>query len=264
MSEDLYKYCKVNDYTWDNLEKFNVCFNSMEQLNDSFEGVSFHNPKMSREEREFFKEIGMDADMVNDSWNRSVERIASESIFKFSRISCFTTDNENELMWAHYADSHKGICIKYRWEDVEEVCDKLQKISYDDKSPELDADKVDESKMNTIYSKSRAWIYESEVRAFVKATKFEESSFEEVRKNLQGNLSYDDEYFYFQDRKTGEYKKVPKYVFRKCIPRAIYCGVRMPLGDFKKLYEYCKKNEIELYKMEQIKRNHALHSKLIL
>lgn len=32
---------------------------------------------------------------------------------KTVRICCFTTDNQSELMWAHYADAHKGVCIAY-------------------------------------------------------------------------------------------------------------------------------------------------------
>lgn len=29
------------------------------------------------------------------------------------RITCLTESNDNPLMWSHYADSHKGICIGY-------------------------------------------------------------------------------------------------------------------------------------------------------
>ena len=34
-------------------------------------------------------------------------------IMKDIRIACFTTKNNNFLMWSHYADKHKGICIEY-------------------------------------------------------------------------------------------------------------------------------------------------------
>ena len=29
-------------------------------------------------------------------------------------VRCFTTDPTNTLMWSHYADSHKGVCVGYK------------------------------------------------------------------------------------------------------------------------------------------------------
>ena len=34
-------------------------------------------------------------------------------LIKKFRVSCFTTNPFSMLMWAHYADSHKGFCIEY-------------------------------------------------------------------------------------------------------------------------------------------------------
>ncbi|WP_163314509.1 DUF2971 domain-containing protein [Crenobacter caeni] len=42
-------------------------------------------------------------------------------------VACFTSDWQNRLMWAHYADSHQGFCIEY-------AVDK-KKIAVDDDSP---------------------------------------------------------------------------------------------------------------------------------
>ena len=40
------------------------------------------------------------------------------SIFRNNcRIACFSEKNDDILMWAHYADSNKGICIKFEVED---------------------------------------------------------------------------------------------------------------------------------------------------
>lgn len=30
-----------------------------------------------------------------------------------AKIACFTEKNDNVLMWSHYADEHKGICVEY-------------------------------------------------------------------------------------------------------------------------------------------------------
>ena len=77
----------------------------------------------------------------------------------------------NELMWAHYADSHKGICIKYRFpgditttgndgknyvayfKDVEYTSD-LKKYSKQDSINTKDA----------FFAKGKSWKYENELR----------------------------------------------------------------------------------------------------
>ena len=42
-------------------------------------------------------------------------------ITKNIRIACFTTKNNNILMWSHYADNHRGVCIEY---DIENFLSK--------------------------------------------------------------------------------------------------------------------------------------------
>jgi hypothetical protein len=40
-------------------------------------------------------------------------RHAGTEVFKKLRICCFTTNKKNLLLWAHYADSHKGVCVEF-------------------------------------------------------------------------------------------------------------------------------------------------------
>ena len=35
-------------------------------------------------------------------------------------VTCFSKDGENQLMWSHYADQHKGICLCYEFPNAEE------------------------------------------------------------------------------------------------------------------------------------------------
>ena len=37
------------------------------------------------------------------------------------KVACLTTDNKNTVMWGHYADKHRGICIEY---DISPLLDK--------------------------------------------------------------------------------------------------------------------------------------------
>ena len=34
-------------------------------------------------------------------------------------ITAFSENNKSLLMWSHYADSHKGICVEYSFDDLE-------------------------------------------------------------------------------------------------------------------------------------------------
>lgn len=35
------------------------------------------------------------------------------STFDNSGVCCFSRENSNTLLWSHYADAHKGVCLKY-------------------------------------------------------------------------------------------------------------------------------------------------------
>ncbi|MEI0610070.1 DUF2971 domain-containing protein [Brachyspira pilosicoli] len=97
------------------------------------------------------------------------------------RIACFTTDPYNILMWAHYANKHKGICIAY---DIKEILNDFdiafKKVIYNTKIT-LDEDKEIDNLFNMqnmlkIYStdsmypldlfftKHELWKYENEYK----------------------------------------------------------------------------------------------------
>lgn len=77
----------------------------------------------------------------------------------------------NELMWAHYADYHKGICIKYHFEaeqtklpkSTNTVVSYFRDVNYNDDITLLGKD----GKINmndAFFVKSKAWEYENELR----------------------------------------------------------------------------------------------------
>ncbi|HET7117893.1 MAG TPA: DUF2971 domain-containing protein [Hanamia sp.] len=45
-------------------------------------------------------------------WNRMVSKKIHESVNE-KGVCCFVSNNDNILMWSHYTDSHKGICLKF-------------------------------------------------------------------------------------------------------------------------------------------------------
>ena len=77
-------------------------------------------------------------------------------------IICFSENWENPVLWAHYADKYRGICLKFEVTTEEE----LGKINYIQDRIECDEHITEEQMQATLYSKFEHWRYEDEWRLF--------------------------------------------------------------------------------------------------
>ena len=84
----LYRYSKADYHNIRNIEKQQIHLSPNGILNDVYEGFANY----YSEEDDFLS-------------NRHLEDMAY--------MSCFSEDNDNLLMWAHYGDNHRGICVEY-------------------------------------------------------------------------------------------------------------------------------------------------------
>ncbi|MCL1669962.1 DUF2971 domain-containing protein [Elizabethkingia ursingii] len=87
-------------------------------------------------------------------------------------ITCGSEKANCPLMWGHYADNHKGICIKYEIENNSITFDKnkqldILKVKYSD-SPinifEYSFEELDNLKFEILTNKYSKWQYENEIR----------------------------------------------------------------------------------------------------
>jgi hypothetical protein len=79
------------------------------------------------------------------------------------RVYCLGPDSGNLLMWAHYADNHRGVCLEFDTRD-EVMCFPLR-VEYSAQFPVMRAyttDLVDN--LVPLLSKSDVWAYEREYR----------------------------------------------------------------------------------------------------
>lgn len=82
-------------------------------------------------------------------------------------VICYSNSDYNSLLWSHYADHHKGICLVF---DVnnEERLKHLRKVEYSNKifKPvfETDSHKKFEELVKIFTIKSEVWSYEQEYR----------------------------------------------------------------------------------------------------
>lgn len=96
-------------------------------------------------------------------------------------ITCFSKNNNNLLMWAHYSNTHTGVCLGY---DLCELRDFIQEhnpescllqANYTDAiTPQKDFQN-DETIMNWFSTKHVIWNYEEEIRLIARPLSFDEN-----------------------------------------------------------------------------------------
>lgn len=149
----------------------------------------------------------------------------------------------NPLMWAHYADNHSGICIKYGFSksitqlsgNNSSVVSFFQGVKYSEEDLSQYSQKNSISPKDAFFLKGKPWEYENELR-----------------------------FLYFDIKGEGEHVQIG---IKNCI-EAIYFGVRCSEKDQKTIKRILKNKEfvkegidgkiiedIEFYKMEIDKSN---------
>jgi len=88
--------------------------------------------------------------------------------FKNYGVACFSEDFDNILMWSHYADGHKGLCLEFDtnyipFDDVSKVHHVKYRNAYPVISPVAFLTEPIES-LTPLITKSEEWCYENEWR----------------------------------------------------------------------------------------------------
>jgi Protein of unknown function (DUF2971) len=81
------------------------------------------------------------------------------------RIYCLTPHPDSVLMWAHYAEKHKGICLEF--DGRNEQVGRAYRVLYKDAFPIIGPDEFNDPKAlvdAVLLTKSQEWAYEDEYR----------------------------------------------------------------------------------------------------
>jgi len=78
------------------------------------------------------------------------------------RIYCLTPDPKNPLMWSHYADKHRGVCLEYDTNNT--VIGSAWKVDYNEIFPTIKFYEKTNDPMFHLLHKSKVWSYEHEYR----------------------------------------------------------------------------------------------------
>lgn len=173
----VYKYYKLNEFTELVLEESKIWFGSPEKFNDPFDSQLVPDTTNSKKEIDKYlaentvkfnrasrKEMSKKLNKSPELWRKTI----TESLQKISLnsgITSFCGSNDNILMWAHYSDSHKGICMKFDLSLSPETFVFPIKINYTDKYPKFNYLKNTEDIIEFLFqTKAMCWEYEQELR----------------------------------------------------------------------------------------------------
>ena len=136
------------------------------RFNDPFDTkLSFdhsnHNPEFAPEDRRAIEEHGWRKEAVQWIQQQQLEQDWQK---KYTGC-CFSERRDSLLMWAHYADSHKGICLQFKYDSAKLPAGSLfKKMHYSTHYPKLDAARIVELEQTLLLTKSTDWMYEKEWR----------------------------------------------------------------------------------------------------
>lgn len=142
-------YHFVNEeYGLQNLQRRRLKIANLDQLNDPFELFSI--------------------EMSDEKVRRAFEKMKRD-LAENRGILCFSDSWQNPVIWGHYAEQHKGLCLGF---DVPDHC--LGKVDYSRKRLVADLEKLTnqanlkpDDARQFLFTKYSHWRYEREYRSFV-------------------------------------------------------------------------------------------------
>ena len=166
-------------------------------------------------------------------------------------VTCFSKDPKSILMWSHYGDKHKGVCLEYERPESFDFVD----MKYSDKRPKIKTSKltsfvaaktilgedynqnIDQTiiseMMEPYQTKANGWEYEQEVRCMIT-----------TNSNSKSLSKDEDKYFY----------KMPK-------PTKIIIGCRAGGEEMNELIKLAKKMKIKYVFLKKDKETFLLREK---
>jgi len=171
MPEYFYLYLSLDHFGMKKLVAFlerKLPLTSPSRFNDPFDTKlafdhSKHNPEYTPEEQCAINEKGWSKKSIQQVNRKERERDWQN---KYTGC-CFSERWDSLLMWAHYADSHKGVCLQFKDDSDPKKLPAgclFKKVRYSTHYPKLDAARVSEFEETLLLTKSTDWMYEEEWR----------------------------------------------------------------------------------------------------
>lgn len=225
----LYRYMSLdNDYWRENLFKGRIYLSSPLNFNDPYDCLPKLDFNRLFEDKNFLNILLSSFPILkqNDIHGTSEERAEVEKkVFEFlrgdMRITCFSEVYDSILMWSHYANNHKGICIEYNMEKANIAkTNFIFPVVYSQSRMNITNDVLKSFEtvgLRTVVYKSKEWEYEKEWR-----------------------------YYKFKhDCKENELR----YLKMKDRVSKVYLGARCETNNKKEILKWCRENNIDIIQM---------------
>lgn len=126
--------------------------------------VQKYKPNLTREQRRQGEREKLNVWKKNSQSFRDIQESHTEKITKEIGVLCLSEVNSDILMWSHYSDSHRGICLEF--DRRFEFFAKAQKINYPPIRPRINPFRQSSIEMleAAVLTKSEHWDYEREWR----------------------------------------------------------------------------------------------------
>jgi len=156
----LYSFRPINKYSISDLIKNELTIADPDTFNDPFDTP-------------LFSYLEFQSSQIKENPDYDIKPLIDA--YKHIKVRCFVKHKErsrkqpfeNQLMWSHYADSHRGICIRYKFDadiTIEDEKEKIFSILYNvDYKLEIKPDNPKSLKF-LLATKEKCWKYENEVR----------------------------------------------------------------------------------------------------
>lgn len=136
------------EYGLESLRKKRLKVSIADDLNDPFEHMAIE---------------------LNDKELRGAMKCALSAMAKKQGLICFSNSWRSPVMWSHYANRHRGVCLGFEIPDecLSEVIYRDERLPYNPDILESDPEAAKNLMFNLATTKFSAWSYEDEWRVFV-------------------------------------------------------------------------------------------------
>jgi len=244
-SKVFYKYRPANDFTIAFLEKQEMKFSLAEEYKDPFDSKLIINvdsdtdrilqrledTPINESKKQNIRKRIKSGKINNDEYMKAAYQAAKGTIMS----SCFAGNPENILLWSHYADSHKGICVGIR--DCSST--DIPAMKFDVKSCCTDLNDPHADGLFLVYKVNYSdsgiveWnLFKNDIKVFIDA-----------HRNKAKCWEYEDEYRLIIPRESFKTNILP---FDSRFVVEIYLGCCIEAGYRKKVQQIIKANYLDM------------------
>jgi hypothetical protein len=246
-----YRYTPIGDWLPGFLKGDSLQFSSRQKFNDPFDCRPGFKLTGGKELDKFlhkkYKKLGFkgadrfkkvsEAKHIAGTVN-SFSSISIDSVLDQVGVLCLATEWNNSLMWSHYADHHKGICVGFHSNiDVFKIA---FPVAYQDEFPVIlrPEDDTDTMFNKGFLRKAKCWEYEREWRIIKPSMPKEDREAEYYRYCPETTVA--DAHSLSDKRGPGIYR------FQKEAISHITLGMRMPPADKEKFFLAFKESKLDI------------------